>query len=556
MKNWKIGSRLSTGFALVLTLAIVMSAIGLWRLNVVADATAHMAGVPLSKERMISDWYRYVYSAVRRTTAIVKSTDPSLGQFFAAETTTSTQASADLQKQIEPLITGEKEKALWQDIMAQRKVYLSTRDAATKAKAEDNIEEATRLLEQGFIPAADKYMNLIQQLVTMQREAINEHAADIQATYTASQTLIITLCLFVLAIGAVLSYWLTRGITRPLARAMEVAQTVASGNLTSHIAVTSKDETGQLLQALKDMNAELVTMISEVRSGIETIATASTEIASGNQDLSARTEQQAGSLEETASSMEELTSTVRQNSDNARQANVLAESASAVAGKGGAVIAQVVTTMGDINDSAKRIVDIISVIDGIAFQTNILALNAAVEAARAGEQGRGFAVVASEVRSLAQRSASAAKEIKALIDTSVAKVENGSMLVNEAGATMNEIVDSVKRVTDIMAEITAAGQEQTSGIEQVNQAIGQMDQVTQQNAALVEEAAAAAQQLQDQAATLAQVVSVFKVDARNASQPFAAAATAVSAAVPAIKPRAALMNHAKSRSAQEEWEEF
>jgi methyl-accepting chemotaxis protein len=266
------------------------------------------------------------------------------------------------------------------------------------------------------------------------------------------------------------------------------------------------------MQALKDMNGSLQKIVGEVRMGTDTIATASSQIAAGNLDLSSRTEQQASSLEETASSMEELTSTVKQNGDNARQANQLAVSASDVAIKGGAVVAQVVDTMGSINESARKIVDIIGVIDGIAFQTNILALNAAVEAARAGEQGRGFAVVASEVRNLAQRSAAAAKDIKTLIGDSVEKVDAGSKLVNQAGATMSEIVASVKRVTDIMGEITAAGREQEAGISQINQAITEMDTVTQQNAALVEEAAAAAESLREQAGNLAEVASVFKLD--------------------------------------------
>jgi methyl-accepting chemotaxis protein len=266
-----------------------------------------------------------------------------------------------------------------------------------------------------------------------------------------------------------------------------------------------------LLQALKDMNESLVRIVGEVRAGTDTIGTASGQIATGNLDLSSRTEAQAGSLEQTAGSMEELTSTVKQNADNARQANQLVVSASDVAVKGGAVVGQVVHTMGSIKESSRKIVDIIGVIDGIAFQTNILALNAAVEAARAGEQGRGFAVVATEVRNLAQRSAAAAKEIKALIGDSVEKVDAGSKLVDDAGATMNEIVTSVKRVADIMSEITAASQEQSTGIEQVNQAIAQMDEATQQNAALVEEAAAAAMSMQDQAGNLSMVVSVFKL---------------------------------------------
>ena len=312
-------------------------------------------------------------------------------------------------------------------------------------------------------------------------------------------------------LAAMIAMWLARNISRPLRSAIEVARQVAEGDLTVRVEVKSKDETGELMQALRDMTASLLRIVTEVRGGTDSIATASRQIAAGNLDLSSRTEQQASSLEETASSMEELTSTVQQNAHNAREANDLAASASSVAGKGGAVVAQVVDTMGSINDSSRKIVDIIGVIDGIAFQTNILALNAAVEAARAGEQGRGFAVVATEVRNLAQRSAAAAKEIKGLIEDSVEKVNTGSVLVDQAGATMEEIVTSIKRVTDIMGEIANASHEQSAGIEQVNQAISQMDQVTQQNASLVEEAAAAAASLQDRAVELVDVVAVFRL---------------------------------------------
>ncbi len=306
-------------------------------------------------------------------------------------------------------------------------------------------------------------------------------------------------------------------VTQPLELAIKAAQGIAAGDLHQTIEVRSANEMGQLMQALKDMNTSLAGIVSQVRQGTDTIATASSQIAAGNQDLSSRTEQQASSLEQTAAAMEQLTSTVKQNADNARQANQLALTASSVAVQGGSAVAQVVDTMGAINSSSRKIVDIIDVIDGIAFQTNILALNAAVEAARAGEQGRGFAVVAAEVRNLAQRSAAAAKEIKTLIDDSVGKVEQGSQQVGQAGRTMQEIVDSVKRVTDIMGEITAASQEQTTGIEQINQAITQMDQVTQQNAALVEQAAAAAQSLQEQAGGLSQVVGVFQLSDATAA---------------------------------------
>lgn len=313
------------------------------------------------------------------------------------------------------------------------------------------------------------------------------------------------------SLAIIIGLLLIRAIVNPLNEAIAVANAVASGDLTSRIEVNSTNETGRLLQALRTMNDSLVDLVGKVRMGTDQISTVSGEIASGNSDLSQRTEEQASSLEETASSMEELTSTVKQNADNARQANQLATGASEVAIKGGAVIGQVVQTMSSINDSSKKIVDIISVIDGIAFQTNILALNAAVEAARAGEQGRGFAVVATEVRTLAQRSAAAAKEIKELISDSVAKVEDGTRLVDEAGTTMDEIVNAVKRVTDIMSEISVASREQSSGIEQVNQAVTQMDEVTQQNATLVEQAAAAAESMQEQAQALIHAISIFRL---------------------------------------------
>ena len=364
-------------------------------------------------------------------------------------------------------------------------------------------------------PLANTVDDLMTDMETVKMgnaKHLNQKMGEI---YASIRMLLISLTLGGVLTGVVVGIVISRGLTRQLGGEPQdvanIAVTVASGDLTTKIDL-SKSVEGSVVQAMHAMQESLRTTVSTVRQGTDTIATASGQIAAGNQDLSSRTEQQASSLEETAASMEELTSTVKQNADNARQANQLAVSASSVAVKGGSVVAQVVDTMGAINTSSKKIVDIIGVIDGIAFQTNILALNAAVEAARAGEQGRGFAVVAAEVRNLAQRSAAAAKEIKTLIGDSVGKVEEGSRQVAEAGKTMDEIVGSVRRVTDIMAEIEAASREQTQGIEQINQAITQMDQVTQQNAALVEEAAAAAQSLQEQASGLSQVVSVFKLD--------------------------------------------
>jgi methyl-accepting chemotaxis protein len=372
-------------------------------------------------------------------------------------------------------------------------------------------------------PPTKKIDEIVAYVLDQSDQMMTKAETDGAANYRSTRLELIGVVVLAFVLGIAVTRWLVLSITRPLNRAVQIAQTVAAGDLRSHIGITSKDETGQLLEALKLMNESLVGIVGEVRSGTETISTASTQIASGNLDLSSRTEQQAGSLEETASSMEELTSTVKQNADNANQASRLAVTASGNAVKGGTVVSEVIHTMASINESSRKIVDIIGVIDGIAFQTNILALNAAVEAARAGEQGRGFAVVAAEVRNLAQRSAAAAKEIKTLIGDSVEKVDAGSKLVDQAGVTMEEVVASVKRVTDIIGEIASASHEQTTGIEQINVAITQMDQVTQQNAALVEQAAAAADSMQNQASSLAQAVSVFqleKSDSRKA-QPIA-----------------------------------
>ena len=403
--------------------------------------------------------------------------------------------------------------------------------AAMRAK---DVGKATEILNGVMSQLATPVFADMDALIKLQLDVGQGEYDKSQQNFSTFRALSISAIVLGLLLGVVVGYWLIRSISGPLDYAVSIAQTVAGGDLTQDIQVDSTNETGKLLLSLKEMNDSLITTVSEVRISTDTIATASSQIASGNLDLSQRTEEQASSLEETASSMEELTSTVRQNADNARQANQLVVSASDYATKGGKVVEQVVGTMGSIKESSRKIVDIISVIDGIAFQTNILALNAAVEAARAGEQGRGFAVVASEVRNLAQRAASAAKEIKELINDSVEKVDAGSRLVDEAGVSMNEIVTSVRQVADIMSEIAAASSEQSTGIEQVNQAVTQMDQVTQQNAALVEEAAAAAASMQEQAAKLAEVVSVFKL-ARNAQ-----AAGKVAVAKPAARPAAPL----------------
>jgi len=409
----------------------------------------------------------------------------------------------------------DRERALAQAFIDSRTRFVDQALKPTMAALRTHDGAAVRTLVDGplhqlYQPARDNMQALVQLQLDLSKQAYGEALARYERARNLSVALIVAGC----AGGALVAWFLIAGIARSIAEALRLAQSVAAGDLTQNVTIASNDEIGQLLQALQRMNANLAGIVGQVRGGTDTIATASGQIAAGNQDLAARTEQQASALEETAASMEQLTSTVRNNADHARQANALAQAASDVAGRGGDVIRAVVETMGGIDDSAHRIAEIIGVIDGIAFQTNILALNAAVEAARAGEQGRGFAVVASEVRSLAQRSAAAAKEIKVLIDSSVERVRTGGALVERAGATMHEILASVRQVTDIMGEISAASAEQTAGIEQVGAAVLQMDRVTQQNAALVEEAAAAAGAMRDEAARLARAVGVFRTGAR------------------------------------------
>jgi len=396
-----------------------------------------------------------------------------------------------------PKVTAEHKKVS-DRLLAQVEAHVDATDSDEKVgEIEKKLFRQIQALRNKFVAAVEK-----KGITNVQ---------DIDQKFTTLRNVMAVVALVSVVLLAALSYFFARAITRPLQRAVSAVNVIALGDLTGRIDVDSKDETGQMMQALKDMNASLAGVVGKVRAATETITVGSSQIASGNADLSARTESQASSLEETASSMEELTSTVRQNAENARQANQLVNATSDIAVRGGTVVGKVIDTMASIKDSSRKIADIIGVIDGIAFQTNILALNAAVEAARAGEQGRGFAVVAAEVRNLAQRSAGAAKEIKALIEDSVGKVDVGSKLVDEAGRTMGEIVASVTQVTKLMGEIAGASAEQGSGIEQVNQAITQMDHVTQQNAALVEEAAAAAESLKDQANLLNKAVSMFQL---------------------------------------------
>jgi methyl-accepting chemotaxis protein len=531
MHNLKIGTRLGVGFSLILLLLVAMTAIGILRLSSASAKTDEMINVKVRDERLIAEWGKIIEVNAARTTGAFMVRESADQKKLEALMAASSGRATQIQDQIGASLDNEELKPLFKKVLDTRKAYTEFRKAVFTAKNGGDLDRAAKIYEGEMTQSRISYLAALKTFADRQAALLDATAVEIQEQYQSGRALLIMLGLAAIVFGVIAAWWITRTITRPINAAVKVAETVSSGDLTSDIQVNSNDETGQLMHALKTMNNNLVNIVGQVRNGTELMATASTEIAAGNQDLSSRTEEQASSLEETASSMEELTSTVRFNAENARQANELAISASEIASRGGSVVGEVVNTMGSINDSSRKIVDIISVIDGIAFQTNILALNAAVEAARAGEQGRGFAVVASEVRNLAQRSASAAKDIKGLIDDSVQKVQIGSELVDKAGQTMEEIVQSIGRVTQIMTQISNASEEQSQGIAQVNDAITQMDQVTQQNAALVEEAAAAAESMQEQSAKLADVVSVFKLDAAY-SAPALPRAPARAAALP------------------------
>ncbi|MDP3082911.1 MAG: methyl-accepting chemotaxis protein [Rubrivivax sp.] len=545
--NLRIGTRLGASFAVILALLCGIAAFGavntdrmhgaledIYKNNV--KPLQYMGAINGLMQRnrvLVMDMMLHPEPAnIEKRDTELRANLEKIGKYFDAYMATS--------------LTDE-EKKLAATLAEARGVYvkqglLPTRDAIRAG----NRPEAERLYREGIGKLAPAVGKTLEELMDLQ--GVLADKADSEATQLERRTYLVTAAVAAAALllGALLAWGITRSITQPINRAKDAAGRVAEGDLTVDLSSEGKDETAQLLGALSNMKDNLTRIVGDVRQNSESVATASAQIAQGNQDLSSRTEQQASALQETAASMEELGSTVRQNADNAKQANQLAQGASTVAIQGGEVVSQVVETMKGINDSSKKIADIISVIDGIAFQTNILALNAAVEAARAGEQGRGFAVVASEVRSLAQRSAEAAKEIKGLINASVERVEQGTALVDQAGVTMTEIVSSIRRVTDIMGEISAASTEQNAGVAQVGQAVTLMDQATQQNAALVEESAAAAESLKQQALQLVQAVSVFRLSHGAQDTPVVAAA-AYRAPVPA-KPAAQLQPKAATKA--------
>ncbi len=514
-RGMRIQTRLTLGFGLLIAMMLVMVVVGFVGLTNVSNSNKHLIEQDWVKAAAANTLSSIALANGRRTVEILTAPSAEHRAKMRAEISGGRDAFIKAFKTLQDMVELPEARALLKQAEEARGRYVISQAKFNKLVDESRVEEAAAELNGHTLRELNAVQVSVDALAEIEHRIVVENGVKAAADAHMARLILLAMGAGGLLCGVVLAISITRSIVVPLMSAVQVAQAVAAGDLSSRIEVRTSDETGLLMQALKDMNHSLSGIVGEVRSSSDAIATATSQIAAGNLDLSSRTEEQASALEQTSASMQELAGTVKQNFDSGKHANELAESASKVAIKGGAVVAEVVHTMEVINTSSGKIADIIGVIDSIAFQTNILALNAAVEAARAGEQGRGFAVVASEVRSLAGRSATAAKEIKDLINASVDNVSQGCTLVEQAGSTMDEIVVSVRRVADIMGEISLASQDQTQGIEQINQAMVQMDQVTQQNAALVEEAAAAAQSLEAQAQALVQTTSVFRLESQG-----------------------------------------
>ena len=539
-----VRAQLRLAFAFVIVISFLSTAVAIWRLQVLSQETEALTQRPLAKERLTSQWLLNLSVSAKRTSAVARSIDPELAKVFALESTESSQRTSALQDKVGELLDTAQEKTLFDAAVEARSRYISSRDRVMQLKSAGNAEQAMTVYEREFLPSTRQYLDKVSELQALQYTTIDTTAKAVLASAGDSTSMLVLLCALTLAGSLGASALFARSLFRRLggepSEAARIANEIAAGNLDVRVALRQGDQTS-LLHALQCMRDSLADIVGKVREGTATIDTSVQAIASEAQDLSRRTESQASALEQTASSMNELARAVGNSAANAEEANGLALAASKVAQQGGAMVGELVDTMGSINESSARIVDIIGVIDGIAFQTNILALNAAVEAARAGEQGRGFAVVAGEVRSLAQRSAAAAKEIKELIDDSSRRVSSGADLAGRAGTTMTGIVESIGRVTAIMGEIVHSSHEQARGISQVHGAVADMDKVTQQNATLVEESAAATESMKEQAARLAQLVSVFRLadkQARAAAPSTAAPRIARPASGPATRPAA------------------
>ena len=511
LNQFKLGQRLGFAFGLILAITALVSTIGVWRLETLKTASNELATTEMQRQSLAARWAASINLNWVRTAASLKASDAAYIEALKRDMDVSSASISEMQQRLDALIQDETGKRLMGELATKREAYRVSRSALFKRKQAG--EDVAVQVDKDLYPLAQDYLKGLAAIDSYMDQRLQSSQAQTLGIAVSGQRILAGGAVVAVLAGLVLAVLATRSMTRPLHQAVDSAEAIAGGDLSRAIHADGRDECAQLLGALGGMRNRLAELVADVRRNAEGVATASAEISHANNDLSARTEEQASALQQTAAAMDQLSSTVRMNADNARQANVLAQGACDVAAQGGDVVGQVVDTMKGINDSSRRIVDIIGVIDGIAFQTNILALNAAVEAARAGEQGRGFAVVAGEVRSLAQRSADAAKEIKALISTSVERVEQGTVLVDRAGTTMQDVVNSIRRVTDIVGEISTASSEQSTGVSQIGEAVTQMDTTTQQNAAMVEQGAAAAESLKAQARDLVSTVSVFKLAA-------------------------------------------
>ncbi len=512
-----IRARLLQAMGAALLVAFIGSAVGYWSLAHIAARSQAMHDLGMVKERHASDWYRNIMNGVTRTQAIAVSADEAVPLYFAPLAARQSAASDQLRAALKRLLTSPDERALFEQVMVHRKAFLDARGAILQAKKAGDHARAEQLIKGDFQRAAERLLDTLDRIVQLQRRQMDQSAADIEAANLGARTTLVACGACALLIGAALIAWLSRSITAPLDEACELARAIAAFDLTHAVHVAREDETGRMMGALAAMQQSLRTLIGGVRASTASIETASSEIAAGNLDLSRRTEHTASSLQNAAASMLQLTEIARSTAASAQSASELVGNASDTARRGGEAVAAVMRTMEQINDSSRRIGDIIGTVDAIAFQTNILALNAAVEAARAGEQGRGFAVVAAEVRTLAQRSASAAHEIKQLISDSAARVDAGARSVQAAGRTMDDILASVRGVAQIIDRISAVSTEQSAEIATLSGSVADIDDMTQQNAALVEQASAAAASLHEQSGRLATAIGVFKLDAAGAA---------------------------------------
>lgn len=533
IRDLNVGTRLGAGFSLVLILVIVMAAIGIWRLEGILRDTNSVTDSYLARERLATEWLSLIDSNSALGLVAVTTIDPNIQEYAVQKMSKNSERAGVIQDALEEMITSKDGLELMKDVAEKRQGNADARAEVLKAREQGNISTATEIIRTRLLSAMQEYSDSVRKVVTNQQESIDIAGDGIQVKGNSAVIALSALGVLAVLLGAGIAWSITRSITRPLISAVRIAKEVAAGNLAIHVVADSKDQLGQLMVALRGMTDSLRNTVRDVRQGADSITLAAAEITSGNNDLSARTEEQAASVEETAATLEELTSTIVNTAGNTAQTHRYVSETASIVEENGAVMNEVSTRMQEIYNSSSQMSDIIQVIDGIAFQTNILALNAAVEAARAGESGRGFAVVAGEVRTLAQRSASAAQEIKTLIDNTVSQIASGRTLVEKADKGMGEIISNVQNITQLIDEIAQASQEQRDGISQINSAMGQIDTTTQQNAALVEQSAAAATSMQEQSRVLLDMVTIFKLNENGGEVPAAKQPSTVDKATPA-----------------------